>query len=68
VLSELESQNEDQAGEMSKKVKMLKDVSRPTTIFAKSGYFRREGGGYERKERMIMLTRRYAIVDNGDRR
>jgi blocked-early-in-transport protein 1 len=27
VLSELESQNDDQAGEMSKKVKMLKEVS-----------------------------------------
>ena len=31
VLGELESQNEDQVGEMSKKVRMLKDVSTPNT-------------------------------------
>lgn len=30
VLESLESQNDDQAGEMSKKVKMLKEVSRYT--------------------------------------
>lgn len=32
VLNELESQNEDQVGEMSKKVRMLKDVRSPLVL------------------------------------
>jgi hypothetical protein len=58
VLSELESQNEDQAGEMSKKVKMLKDVS----ILSQSWtHVLGETDGKKQVANKYMLT-----VDHGD--
>jgi hypothetical protein len=52
VLESLESQNEDHAGEMSKKVRMLKDVSFLRSFFVFLGGRRREvKSGEEKKKR-----------------